>query len=97
MAVEQSFITVPASDKLLDTTVVEQAGGTEVHREVVVLADPETLAAYAKIATRAEPGNLGLVVHESQLYAVNTTLKSIHAELQRMNDHLNQITELEDD
>ena len=50
MAIEEGKLPVGPTDQSLDTTVIEQSDGAEAHREVVVLADPETREAYVKVA-----------------------------------------------
>ena len=63
MTVEEGALPVGSTDIYLDTTIVNQTDGNPVHREVVVLGDPETLAAYGKV-TNAEPASTdyGMVV-----------------------------------
>lgn len=50
MSVVESSIEVINTGKYLDTTQVAQTDGTLVQREVVVVGDPETTAAYAKVS-----------------------------------------------
>lgn len=55
MTATEGWLPVGPTDNRLDTTKLDQTDGTEVHREAVVLADPETLAART-VVTNAEPG-----------------------------------------
>lgn len=62
MTVAEGKLQVGVSDKYLDTTTVTQADGGTTHREVVVLADPETLASYAAVlADEPDFSEIGLV------------------------------------
>jgi len=49
MAVTEGKILVGGTQDHLDTTEVTQTDGTVAQREAVVVADPETLAARAKV------------------------------------------------
>ncbi len=51
MAIEESFLQVGVKTEYLDTTKVTQTDGTEVHREAVVLTDPENLDLRARVST----------------------------------------------
>jgi hypothetical protein len=44
----------------LDTTTLNQTDGTEVHREAVVVTDPDTLAARAEVTKSFHPGGYAL-------------------------------------
>jgi len=48
--IQEGFLPVGVSGKLLDTVVVEQADGTKVHREAVVTTDPLDSDARANVA-----------------------------------------------
>ncbi|KKM73067.1 hypothetical protein LCGC14_1414180 [marine sediment metagenome] len=65
MTVEEGHIDVGTTSIQLDTTIVVQStasGARSVHREVIVLGDPETRAAYTKIKnTHAENSDYGIV------------------------------------
>lgn len=55
MSVTEGNIEAGATGKKLDTTKVTQTDSTEVHREVVVHGDPETLEAYTKVTNTTPP------------------------------------------
>lgn len=54
MAIEQSFIPIGDTGAKLDSVQVDTPAGTDLHRETVVVADPENPAGLAKV-TNAPP------------------------------------------
>jgi len=81
MAVNEGNIGVQenasSSAKKLDTTTVTQTDATTAHREVVVLADPETLGAYTKVTnavpTDAAYGSVTRPLGSSRANVISTT------------------------
>ena len=97
MAVTEGTLPVGDTGKNLDTTVVEQTDGTEAHREAVILTDPEDNDARAKITDEASRQNYGLVVHDPQSAYILAAIQALGNELRVIREHLNIITEYEDD
>ena len=56
MAATEGSLAVPPGTNRLDTTTVNQTDGTEVHREAVVITDPEVLAARATVTNSTPAG-----------------------------------------
>lgn len=95
MTVEEGRLKVGVTDKFLDTTIVEQAGGAEAHREGVFVGDPETTGARAAVAASINRADFALATRDVGLVDVIVMLRAIHAEMRMVRVHLNQITDLE--
>ena len=81
MAVTEGTIEVTATGDLLDTTKVTQTDGAVAHREAVVIADPETLVARAKVRKGSD-----------QVYRLDTGLPpNIIGELKGIGEKLDRI------
>lgn len=88
---------IPVGDtgKSLDTTVVETTEG-DVHREVVVVADPADADALGEV-TAGAPNNEGYgpTVHDPGVEFLSLQLGLILDQLTLMNTHLNYMTEID--
>jgi hypothetical protein len=81
--------------KDLDTVTVTQTDGGTTHREVVVLADPETLAAYAPVKEAITGEGYALRVTDVRLGVLANCLEQILTELKVMNAHLERGSDVE--
>ncbi len=77
MAVTEGNLPVGDTGEKLDTTVVEQTDGTEVHREVVVVGDPEKLANLANVVETVRRSRLALLVSDENTGAIYGALEMI--------------------
>ena len=81
MSVIESNLPVGDTKEKLDTTTVTQTDGTVVHREAVVITDPEILAARAKVRKGSD-----------QEYRIATDLPpNIIGELRGLGERLDRI------
>lgn len=71
MAVTEGSIRAGDTAKYLDMTVVTNSTGDAVHRETVVIADPETNAARVRVTSGTPVDTDYGVVTKSQLYGAN--------------------------
>ncbi len=71
----EGTLPVGITDKHLDTTIVEQTDGTEAHREVVVLGDPEE--GLASLANAIRVPGLALPVADESSRAIYFALEMI--------------------
>ncbi len=87
-----------AEDKI-DTVIVtqEDTGQSPVNREVFVLGDAETGGARLNVVKGRANDTYGFVIAGREIVAINETLKNVYLELRKIREHMNQITEYEDD
>ena len=78
----------------LDTTIVETTEGN-VHREVIVVADPADPDARGKVGKNALSGDYAVVVRDPRMDDVVACLNGLTEELKMIRFHLNLITEFE--
>jgi len=97
MAVKEDSLPVGSTPERLDTTVVEQSDGTEVHREAVVITDAETFAARVKVRKQGEAifDEYGMVIRGPQLDYIASLTEEVLGELRAIRAHLNDITDME--
>ena len=84
MAVKEGNIQVGNTDKLLDTTVVEQTDGADAHREAVFVGDPEDLVARARVLESPESGRYAAMVTDENSRTIIGVLELILERLERI-------------
>jgi len=95
MAVDESFLKVGGTVDLLDTTKVEQDDGTETHREVVVIGDPEDNEARLDIKKTPLGSDHKLPVGDPTNEDILDALHALIEETRMVRFHLNLITGFE--
>lgn len=91
---EPGSLPVGDTGKNLDTTVVTTEVG-EVHREVIVVADPIEPEARGKVGKQGLADDYGQIVRDPRLDDVVTCLNALTAEMKMVRFHLNLLTGFE--
>lgn len=93
MAVTEGTLPVGGTPDFLDTTIVTNSTDVDVHREAVVITDPETLSGRANVKIESDVRDAGLGVHDTGLYTVVEVMREVLSELRVMNFHLSLIND----
>ena len=101
MTIKEGTLPVGPTDKLLDTTIVEQEDGTQVHREGVFIGDPGTAARRVNVLEIFPALGLmhthAMATTDQALVITNELLAEMIGELRLMRSHLAEMTDEEID
>jgi len=94
MAVEEGALPVGTTEEVLDTVVVEQEDGTDAHREMVSVGDPETTEARARVSSTEENATrYALQVQDDKMDDLISMMGVVVEQLKIMNLHLYAMTD----